>query len=360
MNSIVNPFPEMKSLESWLGSPVRHPNQWVDRNEADCEIIETEPGHFLTSTIDTISDEISMGLYQDPYLAGYITAVASLSDLAATGSNPIGLLFSATWKSDTSNEYKSKVAKGFQDACSACGTFLLGGDTGSGLATVLSGVGLGSVRGQKPLTRLGAKPGDHLCLIGKTGVGPSLAIERLFAKTHSNNESLFENMYRPKAQIIEGQALLGIAHCAMDSSDGILSTIDTLCELNHLSVDIDFEETTLSDPALQFAKACHLPTLALWIVEHGDFQLLFSCSEENIAKAKSAVSKTNELHVIGKFRSREMGHPADSTLKIARPTGQKTALPFPLHEIRLLLTENQSKPDDAFKLISAKIAPFLT
>ena len=65
-------------------------------HEADAELVDPGAmnGHLLAVTTDGVIEEISSGLYDDPYLMGWMLATVNLSDLAAVGADPMGLLVS--------------------------------------------------------------------------------------------------------------------------------------------------------------------------------------------------------------------------------------------------------------------------
>jgi len=76
------------------------PRSSLQRNgvgESDAELVRL-PGSdlLLAITNDAIVEEIEIGLYRDPYLIGWVTVVASASDLAAVGADPVGILLSQT------------------------------------------------------------------------------------------------------------------------------------------------------------------------------------------------------------------------------------------------------------------------
>jgi thiamine-monophosphate kinase len=262
----------------------RHPGQIHRIGESDSEVIQVSKNLFLCSTVDSIAEEIAYGLYKDPHTMGWMTAMASLSDLAAVGADPLGLLFSATWKNNSSHEMKSGVARGLSQALKRCKTFLLGGDTGESLTTVLTGVAIG-LCSEKPVTRLGIKPGDFIFTTGALGLGPAFAFQHLLNGTPLIKESDF----RPIARVKEGRLLRGIASAAMDTSDGMAATLDTLCKLNEVGVEIDFSEKLIHRKAQAFCAASAMPTGSLMFGEHGDFELVLAVAPKNVQKALTQV-----------------------------------------------------------------------
>ena len=64
---------------------------------------------------------------------------------------------------------------------------------------------------------------------------------------------LQESDFRPEARIQAGIALRSIANAAMDTSDGLASTLNTLCELNHVALELHWDpQNQLSQKSIQY------------------------------------------------------------------------------------------------------------
>ena len=81
-------------VKSIAGSFRRCPEQLNNLNESDAELIPPEllKGEILALKVDGLADEIQAGLYEDPYVIGWTAVNATLSDLAAVGAEPIGMM----------------------------------------------------------------------------------------------------------------------------------------------------------------------------------------------------------------------------------------------------------------------------
>lgn len=146
---------ENKIINDLTKSFLRSPMQLNKVHETDAEIIELENSPFnLAITIDTISEEIKTGLYSDPYQIGWMSVMVNMSDLAAVGASPLGIVISQILPKDISDDFLSKLQKGINDACIKCGTFVLGGDTNFGDELIISGCAIGTVEKGKYLKEL--------------------------------------------------------------------------------------------------------------------------------------------------------------------------------------------------------------
>src|SRR5579885_3255122 len=149
---------EIDELKSWLGRFPRHPKQTHGLNESDSEVLKLGARSYLAATVDSVSEEIAYGLYQDPFTMGWVAAMASLSDLAAVGASPTGILFSSQWGRELAKEQRAVVAEGLRAALKRAKVHLLGGDSGDAAATQLTVTSLG-LCDSKPISRIGLKPG---------------------------------------------------------------------------------------------------------------------------------------------------------------------------------------------------------
>ena len=83
-------------------------------HEADAEIIDLGGGSdsYLAITTDALVEEVAGGLYDDPYLIGWMLATVNFSDLAAVGADPVGLMIAVTYPSRHDEAYIGRVARG--------------------------------------------------------------------------------------------------------------------------------------------------------------------------------------------------------------------------------------------------------
>lgn len=292
---------ELQELLSWLGHPNRNPIQINKINESDCEIIQLNKNLYLYTTIDSIAEEISLKMYTEPETIGWVAAQATLSDLAACGCKPLGVLLSTIWQFGTQLNYQKAIAASFQEVLKIQNCFLLGGDNGNASNTVISCVGLG-ISDVPAKMRTGIQHNDFLCITGKSGRGAALCLDYLL---NNSNRLFSEKLFRPHARISEGNILQKYANAVMDTSDGILTTVKQLCEINKIGIRLFWNEQTLDPLANNFCIANELPKSLIWISEHGDFELMAAISPQFIKQAKDAIPN---LEVIGQFDQSNNAH----------------------------------------------------
>lgn len=273
----LNEILENKVINSLISGFERSPDQLNQPHESDAEIIKLNETDSikLAVTTDSISEEISTGLYDDPYLIGWMIVTVNMSDLAAVGATPIGILISEIIPKTFSEEKTKELQRGISDACKAYYTFILGGDTNEGKNLVLTGTAIGITKDKKPLTRVGCKPGDIIYSSGKLGSGNAYAISKLISKTKSFSE------YKPLAQIKNCNLISKYASCCMDTSDGLISTLDQLMRLNNVGFELREDwEKVIDENALKYSRNLNIPSWLLFAGQHGEFELIFTIPQE--------------------------------------------------------------------------------
>lgn len=260
----------------------RSPLQRNTIHQTDAEIISLYDalGRNLAVTSDTISEEIKFGLYDDPFMIGWMTVMVNMSDIAAVGATPIGILISEAFTSTLDQKYISKIQEGIEAACRMCNAFVLGGDISSADQLSLTGCAIGMLDGKKFLSRVGCKPGDLIYSTGKLGKGNGFALQKF------NQIGDYIINYKPVARLIEGKSLLEVANCCMDTSDGTISTLDQIMSLNNCGIKLDKNwELKVDEDSLKICRQLEIPSWFLLAGYHGEFELIFSIdpnSEQNL------------------------------------------------------------------------------
>ena len=266
---------ENKNINSLISGFERSPYQLNKPHESDAEIIQLNDNTKLAITTDSISEEISTGLYDDQYLVGWMIVTVNMSDLAAVGATPIGILISEIIPENFSEEKTKELQRGISDACKTYDTYVLGGDTNEGEKLILTGTAIGIIKNEKTLSRVGCKPGDILYSSGELGIGNAYAISKLTSKTNNLIK------YKPAARIKECELISKYASSCMDTSDGLISTLDQLMRLNNVGFDIKGNcEKLINDEALIYSKKLNIPSWLLFAGQHGEFELVFAIPQK--------------------------------------------------------------------------------
>ncbi|HEX5403049.1 MAG TPA: thiamine-phosphate kinase [Pseudonocardiaceae bacterium] len=204
----------------------------------DCAVLGTPgSGGELVATTDTCPTPLlSLLGHRDMFDTGWLLATINLSDLAAAGAVPFGLVTNYTLPRSTPVAEFERMLDGV-DACAAAhGTNVVGGDLRDGETTQLSATAIGQCAPGRRLGRSGAAAGDRLLLVGSPGYlwAAALVAGHQATLPAADAAVVLDRARRPMAQLAAGRLLAesGLAHAAMDVSDGLFATVRTLCETN--------------------------------------------------------------------------------------------------------------------------------
>jgi len=287
MNALLDLVGENRLLGCWAEHLSRSPRQLNSMHESDAELIAL-PGsdRLLAVTIDTIAEEIALGFYRSAETIGWMGVVASLSDLAAVASEPIGVVISVSLPDGAGSDFQEGVARGIDAACRAADTFVLGGDTNHGAAASITCCALGTVDRRSVLRRTGAEAGDVVYATGLLGAGAARAAA---AVVDLPIEPCAESAYRPRARLRACRHLAPFVSAAMDTSDGLLATLDQLGRLNGIGFDIDTPPADLLVPdARQVAEALAVPYPVMLAVHHGEYEVVLTVPQAACARFEAA------------------------------------------------------------------------
>lgn len=220
----------------------------------------------LVITTDTLVEGIHFLSADPPGDVAWKLVATNLSDLAAKGARPEGVLLN--YPLSTGGWDRAFLA-GLADVLATFDCPLIGGDTVSlppGASRVLTVTALGTDAPTPP--RSGARAGDALWVTGTIGdAGAGLAI----AKGAAGPAELLARYRRPWPRLAEGRALAPIVHAMMDVSDGLLIDASRMAAASGLAVTIDRAAVPLS-PAYRAWSG----DLVAAMTAGDDYQLLFA------------------------------------------------------------------------------------
>ena len=298
----LNSITENKLIEDITKNYHRSPIQINKLQESDSELLNINllKNDQLAVTTDSIVEEIEVGIYKDPYLIGWMTVMVNMSDLAAVGATPVGVLVSEILPDFLDDSFRTKLHNGISDACKVCSTYVIGGDTNFGKQLIISATAIGITKNKMFNTRTGCKPGDVLYTTGKLGIGNAYALTQL-AETERQIK------YKPVAKLKTGKAILGIASCCIDTSDGVIAALDQLMRLNNVGIKMVPDWNDKMDVnSKTVMKELNLPNWFLLAGQHGEFELVFTVPTEKVSILEK-ISFQHSLHFlrIGEIQSKE-------------------------------------------------------
>ena len=178
-----------------------------------------------------------------PEEVGWRATAAAISDLAAEGAEPIGLLCALTAPSTAAKPELFQLMAGVGAAARAVGSSVLGGDLSTGPSWSVAVTVVGRTR--VPVTRGGAKPGDGLWVTGHLGAArAALEAWRRGEQPLPGARSRFAH---PEPRIAAGLWLSRHGARAMiDLSDGLGGDAWHLAAASRAAVEIDLNSIPLA------------------------------------------------------------------------------------------------------------------
>jgi thiamine-monophosphate kinase len=179
------------------------------------------------------------GVHLDPSLfpiedLGFRTAIAALSDIAAMGGRPIGVVASVCAPGDVD---VVAIERGIAEACATTGCSVVGGDLSKAAVTSVTVCALGDELGGISVTRRGASRGDAVYVTGPLG-GAAMGL-RLRRDGAGLDDPELHWFRRPQARIEAGVVVASSGASAMlDVSDGLVRDLRRLVVASGVGVDL--------------------------------------------------------------------------------------------------------------------------
>ncbi len=258
----------------------------------DCAIIDAGE-RYLVATTDMLHRTTDFPEIMNPWQIGWMSVAVNLSDVAAMGAVPVGVLIATGLPRDSDSYFIDELFSGFRDCAELYGTKVLGGDTDDHFELTITGCAFGMVEKDLVLRRRGAHLGDLLCTTGCLGGAGG----GLWAWKHGDQKSkLIKRLLEPEPRLEEGRALAvsRTATAMMDNSDGLALSLFDLSRVNKIGFEIYEKSLPIIDglsKEVGYEEAIHIV-----MSSGGDFELLFTVRPDVIDLAKKAC----KLTVIGK------------------------------------------------------------
>jgi thiamine-monophosphate kinase len=233
----------------------------------DAAVLEVG-GVTLVLTHDMLAEGVHFLPDDPPADVAWKLVAVNLSDLAAKGARPIGVLLGYSLGDDG---WDRAFADGLATALGAFGIPLLGGDTVKA-PRVLGLTAIGEATGMVP-SRSGARPGDHLWVSGT--IGDAGAGLRMLRGELPRDPILVERYRNPRPRLEAGQRLAPLVSAMMDVSDGLLIDASRMAKASGAAAVLDLASVPLSD-ALRHAVGDGRTGRLAAATAGDDYELLFA------------------------------------------------------------------------------------
>lgn len=228
----------------------------------DCAVLE-----FGTETLILTHDMMVEGVHwlpgQDAADVAWKLVASNLSDLAAKGAEPIGVLLGYSLSGDD-----ARFVEGLREVLEAFYVPLLGGDTvGGGVGRAHGLTALGRATCRPVPSRGGARAGDAVWLTGAVGAA-MLGFDAI--RQGRGDSANLQAFCRPVPLLAEGQSLAPLVTAMMDVSDGVLLDASRIAAASAVTI-------ALQNAAIPLAEGVAASGRADEALRWGDdYQLLFT------------------------------------------------------------------------------------
>ena len=251
----------------------------------DCALLAPRVGEMLAISTDMLVEGRHFFPDIDPEALGHKALAVNLSDLAAMGAKPqaFTLAFSLP---EADEAWLAAFSEGLFALAGRYGCELIGGDTTGGPLNLCITV-FGSVPPQAALRRDAAQPGDDIWISGTLGdARAGLGVQRGEWPADPGDTATFRRaLERPEPRIALGLALRGVAHAALDLSDGLAGDLLHILERSNMRATVDADavprSAALRRLAPEIQRRC---TLA----GGDDYELCFTAPAANRASVQAA------------------------------------------------------------------------
>jgi thiamine-monophosphate kinase len=217
----------------------------------DCAVIPDGPGRLVASCDLSVEDVHFRTDWLSLEEIGWRAAAGALSDLAAGGARAVGVLVSLGVPPRAGEDDPAEVMSGVGAAVASVGGLVLGGDLSRAGSWLVDLMVLG--RAERPVSRVGAAPGEGVWLTG--GLGGARAALSAWLRGATPAPAARAAFAHPVPRLAAGRALAAAGATAMlDLSDGLGGDAAHLAAASACALEIDLTLLPLHPDVLEAAR----------------------------------------------------------------------------------------------------------
>ncbi len=217
--------------------------------------------------------------------------VATVSDFAAKGIRPMGLLMSLGLPAPVRSATVKQIATGLSQGAKEYECSIIGGDTGEAKDLVIDCTGFGLARPGGIIRRDGARPGDIVAVTGE--FGKSAGGLRILLSRRQNQARRFPQLVKsvlhPVARLQEGIRLARSrsVNSSIDSSDGLAWSLHEIARLS--GVNIQLERIPIAGEVENFAREERVDASELALYGGEEYEIVLTIDRDKYLRAKKKV-----------------------------------------------------------------------
>lgn len=207
----------------------------------DCALLAPSPGMQTAISSDMLVEGRHFFAGEDPQRLGHKSLAVNLSDLAAMGARPVAFTLALALPA-AERGWLEGFSRGLFALADAHGCELIGGDTTKGPLNICITV-FGEVAPGRALRRSAARPGDDVWVSGTLG-DARLALAGYLgelALPAAAQAAAGTRMHTPTPRVALGVLLAarGLAHAAIDISDGLVGDLGHILEKSRVGATLN-------------------------------------------------------------------------------------------------------------------------
>jgi len=207
----------------------------------DCALLAPSPGMQTAISSDMLVEGRHFFAGEDPHRLGHKSLAVNLSDLAAMGARPVAFTLALALPA-AERAWLEGFSRGLFALADAHGCELIGGDTTKGPLNICITV-FGEVAPGRALRRSAARPGDDVWVSGTLG-DARLALAGYLgelALPADMQAAAGTRMHTPTPRVALGAMLAarGLAHAAIDISDGLVGDLGHILEKSRVGATLN-------------------------------------------------------------------------------------------------------------------------
>jgi len=242
---------------------INHPHSAIALGIGDdCALINPSNHQHIAISTDMLIEGRHFLVGTDPYLLGRKCLAVNLSDLAAMGASPVGFTLAIAMP-EVKIDWLESFSNGLWDIANEHDCQLIGGDTTAGPLTISITI-FGHIPKDQSLSRNKAQVGDDIWVSHQVGDARlSLgALRQEWALSAEEFSAVSQRMNNPTPRIELGKRLIGLAHAAIDISDGLLGDLNHILHQSSVGADILIDQVpgskTLNTKSIELQRLCKL------------------------------------------------------------------------------------------------------
>jgi thiamine-monophosphate kinase len=232
---------EFDLIARYFTRPLRHDSRAALGIGDDCALLTPAPGTQLAISSDMLVEGRHFFPNANPAKLGHKCLAVNLSDLAAMGAKPVAFTLALSLP-EAKPEWLAAFSEGLFKLADAHGCELIGGDTTKGPLNICITV-FGELPSGQALRRDTARAGDDVWISGTLG-DARLALagcrQEIMLDTAAI-EAAAVRLDEPIPRVALGIALRGVAHAAIDISDGLIGDLGHVLQRSGVGATVNVD-----------------------------------------------------------------------------------------------------------------------